>query len=43
MTSKDYEALAQIIKEAEPQTDLSLRIAVFKLADYQYRHLNEEA
>lgn len=34
MTRKDYEALAQMVKEAEPQTDLGLRILVFKMADY---------
>lgn len=34
MTKKDYVAIAKAIKEAEPQTDLGLRIMVFKLADY---------
>lgn len=33
MTKKDYEAVAQILKDAEPQTDLGLRIVVFKMAD----------
>lgn len=33
MNKKEYEAFADILKDAEPSTDLALRIVVFKMAD----------
>lgn len=34
MTRKDYKIIADALREAEPQTDLALRIAIFKIADH---------
>lgn len=33
MSRQDYNRVAEILKDAEPNTDLGLRIVVYKMAD----------